>query len=141
MEKRLLTYSKSWNGHIQLIESLFYRLVNWLSVFAGNTWFLLNHFHHLSFDSFFFERQPVLVPYKVWSGWVDLILLHTSCKLIDNKFVIWILSEAKFFAVAENFSKTFWVILSKGLNGYFRLLLFDVGVLLSLWSSWKTLPW
>ena len=117
--------------HIIHIVSIFNQDFNH-SVFSRRSWFLLYHFHHLSFDSLFFEGQSVLVPDKIWNARVDLICPHAYCKLIDNKFVIWILSEAKLFAVRENFSKTFWVILRQGLNSHFSLFLFDVGILFSL---------
>jgi len=104
-----------------------------VSVFAGaRSWLLLNHFHHLSFDSFFFKHQPVLVPNEVWDGWIDIMASHASCKLIDNKFVIWILSETKFFAVVEHLAKALWVVFSQSFDGDLHLLLLDVSVFFSL---------
>ena len=47
-------------------------------------------------------------------------------------FIIWILSETEFLAVRENLPKAFWVVFAQCLYTHFHLLLFDVGVLLSL---------
>jgi len=66
---------------------------------------------------------------------------HASCKLIDNKFVIWILSETKFFAVVEHLAKALWVVFRQSFDSDLHLLLLDVSVFFSLWPSWKALPW
>ena len=85
--------------------------------------------------------QSVLVPDKVRLGWVHVVLLHACLKQGDDISIVWILSKREASAIVHEFCKLIGLVLAKLLDFDLLLLFLDVGVLLSLGSTWKTLPW
>ena len=104
-------------------------------------WLLVDDVHHLPLDRFLFQNQSVLVPDEVGIFCIDTLLLHTALEQTDDIAVIWILGEAKATAVVHEFSEFFRLILAQVINGCLFLFLLDGCVLLSLGSTWKSLPW
>jgi hypothetical protein len=94
----------------------------------------------LSFDCFFLKDQSILVPNEVWDGLIDIIFFHAIFKLFNDIFVVRVLSKTKLFAVVQNIGEALLVALAQLFYRNLHLLLFDVGILFSLGSSWKTLP-
>ena len=92
-------------------------------------------------DEFFFQHQSIFVPHEVWLLRVDIVLLHATFKQSDNVTIIGVLGEAQPSAVVHKLLELFWLILAELLNLDLLLLFLDVGVLLGLGSSWKSLPW
>ena len=85
--------------------------------------------------------QSVLVPDEVRLCWVHVVLLHAGLKQGDDISIIWILSKGEASAIVHEFCKLVRLVLAKLLDFDLLLLFLDVGVLLSLGSTRKTLPW
>ena len=96
---------------------------------------LVDDFHHLSLDGFFFEHQSVLVPDEVGVLRVDTLLLHTSLEQTDDVAVVGVLCEAEATAVVHEFSEFFRLVLTQVIDRCLLLLLLDSRVLLSLGST------
>ena len=92
-------------------------------------------------DEFFFEHQSIFVPNEVRLLWVDIAFLHAALEQSDDVAIVWVLGEAETSAVVHEFLEFFWLILAELLDLHLLLLFLDVGVLLSLRSSWEALPW
>jgi hypothetical protein len=102
---------------------------------------LVDDFHHLSLDGFFFEHQSVLVPDEVGVLRVDALLLHASFEQTDDVAVVGVLCEAEATAVVHEFSEFFRLVLTQVIDRCLLLLLLDSRVLLGLGSTGQTLPW
>ena len=92
-------------------------------------------------DELLFEHQPVFVPNEVWLLWVDIVFLHATLEKPDDVAIIRILSEAEASTIVHEFLELLRLVFAKLLDLDLLLLLLDVGVLLSLGSTWEALPW
>ena len=101
----------------------------------------MDNLEHLLLDEFFFEHQPVFVPDEVRLLRVDILLLHASFEEPDDVTIIRVLSEAETSAVVHEFLELLRLVFAQLLDLDLLLLLLDVGVLLSLGSTWEALPW
>jgi len=82
-----------------------------------------------------------LIPDELRNLRVDSVSAHAAFKKSDDVAVVGVLSEAQTLAVVHELLELFWLVSAQIIDGYLLLLLLDVGVLLGLGSSWKSLPW
>ena len=92
-------------------------------------------------DGFLFKSKSILIPDELRSRNFDDMSLHAGFEKTDDIAVVWILSEAQTFTVVHELLELFWLFSAELINGNLLLLLLDVGVLLGLGSTWKSLPW
>lgn len=102
---------------------------------------LLDNFHHLLLDLLLFQSKSILVPNEIWLLWIDVILGHAAFKQTDDVSIVWILGEWQASAIMHEFLELIWLIFAKLFDLNLLLLFLNVGILFSLWSSWKALPW
>lgn len=108
---------------------------------SNSSWVLLDDLEHLLLDEFLLENQPIFVPDEVWLLWVNIVFLHAPFEESDNVAIVRVLGEAQASAVVHELLEFLRLVLAKLLDLDLLLLFLDVGVLLGLGSSWKTLPW
>lgn len=85
--------------------------------------------------------QPIFVPDEVWLLGVDIVFLHAPFEQSDDVPIVWVLGEAQPSAVVHELLEFLRLFFAKLFDLHLLLLFLDVGVLLSLGSSWETLPW
>jgi hypothetical protein len=66
---------------------------------------------------------------------------HAILKQVYDETVVWILSEAQVSAVIHELLELVRLVFAELFNRNLLFLLLDVGVLLSLGSTWEALPW
>ena len=92
----------------------------WLLLLASLTcnlslfgWFLIDNIEHLSLQGFLVGDKSILIPYKLRSFWINIILLHAPFKQINYVFVIWVLGESKTPAVLHELEEYIWATFAK----------------------------
>ena len=104
-------------------------------------WLFLDDIEHLPLDGLLLEHKAVLVPDEVGVLGVKGVTLHATFEKTDDVRIIGVLGKAQAAAIVHELLEFLGLVSAKLLDGSLLLLLFDVGVLLSLGPSRKTLPW
>jgi hypothetical protein len=105
------------------------------------SWLLLDDVEHLPLDGLLLEHKAVLVPDEVGVLGVEGVTLHAAFEKTDDVGIIRVLGEAQATAVMHELLEFLGLIPAELFDGGLLLLLFDVGILLSLGSTGETLPW
>ena len=109
-------------------------------VVLWSNWLLLDDIEHLPLDGLLLKHKAVLVPDEVWVLGVEGVTLHATFEKTDDVRVIGVLCETQATAVVHELLEFLRLIAAKLFNRCLLLLFLDVGVLLSLGPSRKSLP-
>ena len=108
---------------------------------SHSCWVLLDDLEHLLFNQLLLQHKPIFVPDEVGLFGVDTVFLHAAFEESDDVAVVGVLGEAEASAVVHELLEFLGLVLAELLDLHLLLLFLDVGVLLGLRSSWKSLPW
>lgn len=108
---------------------------------SHSCWVLLDDLEHLLLDKLLFQHEPIFVPDEVGLLGVDMVFLHAALEESDDVAIVRVLGEAEASAVVHELLEFLGLVLAKLLDLDLLLLFLDVGVLLGLGSTWKSLPW
>ena len=96
------------------------------------SWLLRDDLHHLGFDRFLLKSQSVLVPNELRGLWINAILFHAPLEQTDDVTIVGILCKTEAFTVMHELLELIWLVSAELIDCDLLLLLFNVGILLSL---------